>query len=310
MLALVLLAVAARAEAPPPAWAFPVPPPGFKAAPDDGALRHVPDSAVRLTVSQVRDYFSAPDWHPEAHPPMPEVVARGRRPDLYACGFCHRAEGTGGPENSDLAGLPAAYIVRQLRDYRSGARTSTLPERLPQKLMIALSKQVTDAEAEAAAAYFSSLRPRQRIRVVESETAPRTAPGGWHLVAALTGEREPIGSRIVEVPEDAERFENRDPRARFVAYVPPGSLARGEALVATGAGKTVRCATCHGPELKGVGATPSIVGRSPSYVVRQLVDFQGGARAGPLAAQMKPTVARLDPDDLVAIAAYLASRAP
>ena len=82
-----------------PGWAYPIPPPGFKPPADDGSIRRVPDSKVGYTLSQVRDRFVAPDWHPQDHPKMPEVVARGRAPNVLACGFCHRANGPGGPEN-------------------------------------------------------------------------------------------------------------------------------------------------------------------------------------------------------------------
>ena len=40
------------------------------------------------------------------------------------------------------------------------------------------------------------------------------------------------------------------------------------------------CATCHGQGLKGLGNVPPLAGRSPTYTVRQLYDFQSGARAG------------------------------
>ena len=111
------------------------------------------------------------------------------------------------------------------------------------------------------------------------------------------------------MPEDLERFENRDPRSQFIAYVPTGSLARGEALVSQGGGgKTLQCAICHGLDLKGLGDLPSIAGRSPSYVVRQLYDMQSGARAGKGAQLMKAAVANLTVEDMASIAAYLASR--
>jgi cytochrome c553 len=55
---------------------------------------------------------------------------------------------------------------------------------------------------------------------------------------------------------------------------------------------------------------PSIAGRSPSYVVRQLYDLRTGARAGKGAALMKKPVARLSQDDMIAVAAYLASLKP
>jgi cytochrome c553 len=295
----------------PPAWAYPVPPSDAKSEVDDGALRHVPDSDAAFTLTQVRDLFVAPDWHPGDHPAMPPVVANGRKPDVYACGFCHRAEGTGGPENASLAGLPAAYIVQQMADFKSGARATSAPDRLPPKYMIEAAKAATDAEVKAAAAYFASLRPRANIKVVESDVAPKTFVTSWHLAAQPNGETEPLGVRIVEVPADLDQFVSRDSRAQFVAYAPIGSLRRGRELVTTGAGgRTVRCADCHGADLRGLEAVPGIAGRSPTYVVRQLYDFKHRGRAGAGLVRMLPTVSKLTIDDMIAIAAYTASLKP
>jgi cytochrome c553 len=304
-------AIPVQSQEPPPAWAFPVNPPDFKPAPDDGTLRRVPDSTATYTLTQVRDLFVAPVWHPTDHPPMPEVVLHGRKPDVQACGVCHRADGPGGPENSSVAGLPAAYIVQQMADFKSGARTSSVPQRLPVVLMISLSKAVTDAEVQAAAVYFSMLKPKPIISVVETDMVPKSYVFGWHLAAVTTGEKEPIGQRIIEVPEDLEQFVSRDTRSRFIAYVPVGSIQNGQVLAASGgAGKTVQCGICHGPELKGIGPIPGIAGRSPSYIVRQLYDFKYGARAGIGSALMKASVEKLSVDDMISLAAYAASLTP
>jgi cytochrome c553 len=300
----------ARAADGPPEWAYQITPPSFKAPPDDGVPRHVPNSSATYTVTQLRDRFIAPVWHPEDHPPLPPIVAQGRKPDVFACGFCHRADGPGGPENSALAGLPAAYIVQQMNDYKSGARRTAVPKRNVD-LMIGLAKAATDEEIAAAAAYFSALKRRKTIEVVETDTVPKTFIMANHYAPLPSGEKEAIGQRIVEVPEVLEQFVNRDTYARFIAYVPVGSVARGEALVRTGgAGKTLACVTCHGPDLKGVGQIPSIAGRSTNYVVRQLYDIQHGFRAGALAGLMKDVVIKLQEEDMIAIAAYLATQAP
>jgi len=292
----------------PPTWAYPVNPPDFKPRAEDGIARRVPASSATYSVTQLRDRFISPVWHPGDHPALPSVVAQGRKPNVFACGFCHRAEGTGGPENASLAGLPAAYIAQQMADYKSGARKTSVQKRNID-LMISLSKDITEAEVQAAAAYFSALKPKSNIRVVETVSVPKTVVAGWFLTAADTREKEPIGQRIIEMPEDLEQFENRDPRSNFIAYVPIGSVARGEALVSTGgAGKTLQCAICHGADLKGLGDLPSIAGRSPSYVVRQLYDIQNGARAGRGAQLIKAAVANLTVEDMASIAAYLASR--
>jgi cytochrome c553 len=295
----------------PPRWAYPENNPGYKPPVDDGSLVRVPDSTAGYTWSQLRDRFIAPVWHPNDHGPLPDVVAHGRKPDVFACGYCHRADGPGGPENSDLAGLPKSYIVQQMADYKSGARRTAAPARLPPALMIALSKPITDSEVEAAAAYFSALQRRKRIKVVESDTAPKTYVAGLLWAAAEGSEREPLGNRIVEIPDDLQRFESRDPRSTFTAFVPLGSLAAGEALVAHGgSGKTVQCTPCHGQDLKGLGSLPSIAGRSPSYIFRQLYDFAHAARTGPWSPLMAPVVSNLDEDNMLAIAAYLASLDP
>ena len=294
-----------------PAWAYPWAP-DFQVPPDDGIPRRVPDSAATFTITQERDLFFSPDWHPQDHAPMPEVVARGRKPDVRACGSCHRAEGTGGPENASLAGLPAAYIVQQMADYKSGARKFSGPQRSPNVLMTAIAKAATDAEVQAAAAYFSALKPKPNIKVVETNTVPKTYIARVFVATLTTGGTEPIGPRIVEVPVDVEQFEHRDSRSQFMVYAPVGSIAKGEVLVKSGdAGKTTPCAICHGPDLKGVGPIPGIAGRSPSYIVRQLHDFKQGTRAGAIGgALMKPTVEKLTEEDMVWLAAYLASLTP
>lgn len=304
-----LLSVAAALAAEPaPAWAYPVNPPDFKPAPDDGMVRRVPGSSVGYTLSQTRDRFLAPDWHPADQPPMPEVVARGRKPDVYACSYCHRAGGPGGPENASIAGLPEAYILQQMADFRSGARRSSVPQRAPVMLKATLAKAVTDEELQTAARHFAALKPRANLRVVETESVPRTRVEGWVLVPQPDGGTEPVAGRIVEMAEDLHRFELRDPRARFVAYVPPGSVQRGAALAA--GGRVPACSGCHGADLRGQAAIPSIAGRSPSYVMRQLFDLRNGTRAGPGAAAMKPVVDALGVDDMTDLAAYLATLAP
>ena len=93
--------------------------------------------------------------------------------------------------------------------------------------------------------------------------------------------------------------------------MPNGSVAKGEALTKTGgSGTTIACAGCHGPALQGLGSIPGIAGRSPSYLVRQLYDFNHGARAGSGSAFMKPTVEKLSEEDIISLAAYLATLAP
>jgi cytochrome c553 len=300
----------AYAVDPLPAWAYPVNPPGLTPTPDDGVPKRVPGSTASFTLTQIRDLFAAPDWHPGDHPPMPEIVATGRKPGVFACGYCHLPNGLGRPENSSLAGLSAEYIVQQVIDFRSGVRKSSEPASLPINLMVAVSQAVSDADLRVAAQYFAALAPRRWIRVIESDMVPRTQVAGWMLVASEPRVMEPIGQRIIEMPEDLERTELRDSTSGFIAYVPPGSIARGKALADGAGGRITACGICHGGDLKGLGPIPALAGRSPSYLVRQLYDMKHGTRKGSWAALMKPVVAAMTVEEMVEVAAYAASLEP
>ena len=302
--------VSALGQDKPPGWAYPVNPPDFKAPPDDGTPRRVPDSNLTLTLTQVRDLFLSPDWHPGDHPAQPEVVARGRKPDVFACGFCHRADGPGGPENANLMGLPANYIKQQIVDFRSGARKSSVMDRLPMSLKTKLANAVTDEETAAAAAYFAAAKPRSIIRVRETQMVPKTVVAAWYLVVDKAGGTEPIGDRIIEIADDPERFVSRDARVTFTANVPVGIIQRGRDLAAGKGAVTIACETCHGAGLKGTGDIPGIAGRSPTYIFRQLYDYKQRLRAGPASAAMMPSVEKLTTSDMIALAAYAGSLTP
>lgn len=287
-----------------PDWAYAMTPPDLKPLVDDGVPRRVAGSNVTYSLTQLTNLrqFVGPDWHPQEHAPMPQVVANGRSPNVFACAYCHRADGAGGPENASLNGLPAAYIIQQMADYKSGKRTSSV-KRAPPDLMIALSKAVSDEDVAAAAAYFSQIAPKSNIKVVETAQPPRAKLMGWFYAKAEDGGTEVLGERILEVPENLQQFELRDSHATFAAYVPPGSIARGQK-------QAMQCASCHGAKLEGAGDAPPLAGRSPSYLARQLYDFKTGARAGANSEQMKQPVAALSGDDIIALAAYIASLKP
>jgi cytochrome c553 len=306
VLALALVSgVAAAADK--PDWAFPVtekvlPTPRFEGT----RVRPAPPgSTLSITRAKADDMYDIPNWFPNLYPSMPKIVQFGNKDtQVRACGSCHLPNGTGHDESAYVAGLPAAYFIRQMADWKSGDRKGS-------GTMIAMAKVISDEEVRAAAEYFASLKPRQWIRVVETDTVPKTFIGkGNKRLAHPDGGSEPIGNRIIEIPEDEDIVLNRDPRSGFVAYVPKGSIAKGEALVANGGGKTVACAICHGQALHGLGEVPRIAGLHPNYIVRQLWSMQNGERVGNSAALMQQVVAKLDVDDMLAIAAYLGSKAP
>jgi cytochrome c553 len=122
-------------------------------------------------------------------------------------------------------------------------------------------------------------------------------------------DKEPIGQRVIEIPENVEQFVSRDSRVRFIAYVPPGSVEKGRTLAA-GSDPQVQCAACHGADLKGASAAPAIAGRSPTYMFRQLYDYKSGARKGANSGSMRAVVEKLGTEDMVALVAYSASLSP
>jgi cytochrome c553 len=309
-----------RADEQKPEWAYAVAPApsSANAAPGgagrggrgtpDPTPRTLPGSRFQFTAAQVRNNFDPADWFPEDHPAMPDIVAHGRAPAVKACAFCHMPNGKGRPENAPVAGLQKDYIVRQLQEFRSGARKTAEP-RKPND-MGQITATMTDEEMETAAAYFASMPWTPWIRVVETEAVKKTRIAGqmFHLIE--DGTTEPLGNRIVEAPEDEAAEQVRSPRAGFVAYVPVGAIERGEALVTTGASKVIACTACHGSDLRGLGPVPALAGRSPSYLARQIYDFRQGTRHGVWAPLMVPVATALTTADLVDIFAYTASRQP
>jgi cytochrome c553 len=285
-------------------WAYPVTP--RPEQPANLILKQIPGSTKAYTQAQIDDPFNPPDWFPDEHPPMPPVVAVGEKPAVRACAQCHLPNGNGHPESSALAGLPVQYLVRQMAEFKNGGRKGVRAG-----TMIAIAQAISDADTLAASEYFSALQPLVWTKVVETDTVPKSYVGpGAMRFAAPEGATEPIGERIIVLPQDEPRARSRDPHSGFVDYVPMGSLAAGEALASSGGGKTIACAICHGKTLTGIGDVPAIAGRPPTYIVRQLNDMKTGARSGTSMALMKAVVEKLEIADMIAIAAYVGSLQP
>ena len=277
-----------------------------------------PGSGKSYTSSQLQDVLNPPDWYPKEHPPMPEIVAHGQstganQPPILPCALCHLPNGSGHVESASLAGLSASYIVQQFANFRTGSRRIPVGNSTTIEFLTSLKKRYTDDQVLAAAQYFASLKPRPWIRVVETTVVAKSvvSPETLMRTALPNGVREPIGDRIVELPESTVGLLNRDSHSGFIAYVPRGSIATGETLVMTPTSNgTPSCASCHGTKFTGLGDVPPIAGRPPTYLVRQLWGFQSGERRGTSAAIMQSVASKLTSTDMLAIAAYLASRPP
>lgn len=66
------------------------------------------------------------------------------------CANCHGTDGRSRGGVPSLAGQDKAYIVQQMKDFRDGKRASTIMQQL--------AKGYSDAQIEAAAAYFAAQR--------------------------------------------------------------------------------------------------------------------------------------------------------
>jgi cytochrome c553 len=254
--------------------------------PDPDEIVTVPGSSVSMPRSAINIDNGPPDWHPDAHPPMPEVVASGGGEGVVACGYCHLPNGQGKPENAGLAGQPYEYLVQQMTDWRNGRRRPGEPRMGPPAFMERIGLATTDAEARIAAEYFSSMDFKPWVRVVETDAVPETQFAGWIHEVVEGGAVEPIGTRIVETPVDLKLTKLRDDSSGFIAYVP------------WGAGGARARARDHGRrQLRGVHRVPwrrPARHRPGAGAGRPLAELHGAAALRPADRRARRRVVRPD----------------
>ena len=293
------------------AWAFPYLPPSDPHAPksDPATVIHVAGSSRSYTQARLAIEHFVPDWFPQDHSPAPQIVTVDRKPGWpWPCAECHLVNGAGVPATAQIMGLPKAYILEQIAAFRQGQRGTSAPRTTQD--MADEARSVNDDDLRLAADYFAQLKFVPHTRVVETASAPKTHWKYFVQVPDQDGAREPIGERIVEVPVSFDDYQYHNDRTRYVAYVPPGSIARGAVIAARGTGAATACESCHGAKLQGTGIIPPLAGRSPTYIARELILFRTGQRSNPDAAPMRQEAAQLTINDMIAVAAYAGSRKP
>ncbi len=290
------------------AWAYPESAKTIWASPPGDGPFTAPGSRIHATKAQLSDDQNPVDWFPDDHPAPPSIVAHAPAKGPTPCAECHGYQGEGSVNTPSLAGLPADYIVEQVKALRSGERRAADADFEAPREMLTVARTVTDDDLKQAAAYFAALPHVANHHVVETDTIPVTRADkyGW-LYVAPGGGKEAIGKRVIEVSQDLPNAFLDDHRIGFVDYVPVGAVARGKVLVETSAQP---CTACHGAGLNGVGNVPALAGRAPPYLARMLWDIKTGARHNPGAAPMQGVTRDLTPDQIVDITAYLASKKP
>ena len=260
-------------------WAYPVSPPGLRPEIND-VPRHATgaDPSITYTNRQIVDSFGPPDWYPKEHAPLPPIVAHGEKPHVPACILCHLPNGNGHPESASVSGLTAAYIIKQMHDFRDGNRQNI---RAP--AMIEMAYAISEKDLREAAGYFAHISRAQQqwIRVVETSRAPanHVGLGGARFFDKGANTVEIAPNMIYEVAENDE-VELRNDHSGFVDYVPMGALAKGRTVAMGNRGQFRTCASCHGDDYRGHEDAPRLAGRSAYYLIRQLADMRAGHRKG------------------------------
>ncbi|MBU2869490.1 c-type cytochrome [Colwellia sp. E2M01] len=184
------------------------------------------------------------------------------------CSACHGPTGvSASPMYPNLAGQNDAYIIKQLKDFKSGARTDAM--------MAPMAANLSDADMADLAAHFSGL------------------PSANEQAAASAGNGESTDSAVATAPAG---------NVEIVSSTPAAAIYKGD--VAAGKDKSAACVACHGADGNSLAPIyPVLAGQSANYLAKQLADFKSGERADPVMAGM---VANLSPEDMDDLAAYFA----
>ena len=129
---------------------------------------------------------------PSDHPADAEVIsmvpsALGKT--TRGCGSCHLPNGKGRPENAGVAGLPVAYFMRQIQDFRNGLRHTADP-RKPNTQYDDRTRQGDDRRRESRPPpnILDRMKWTPWIRVVETDLVPKTRIAGNLFLPARAGE--------------------------------------------------------------------------------------------------------------------------
>jgi len=187
------------------------------------------------------------------------------------CGGCHGATGLNpSPNFPNLAGQHAAYIKKQLADFKSGVRSDMM--------MAPMAANLSEQDMADLAAFFSSQKRASERKKVS------TKHNGAPASATSTGSVEIITSTSA--------------KAIYVGDVKSGQQ------------KSAMCASCHGADGNSlVSMYPKLAGQSASYLAKQLADFKSGERNDPVMVGMVAALSEKDMQDLATFFAVQTSTA-
>jgi len=178
------------------------------------------------------------------------------------CGACHGATGVS-PMGiyPNLAGQHAAYIVKQLNDFKAGTRTDMM--------MAPNAANLSDQDMADLAAYFSSQK-----RASEQASASNKSSNTAIASSAST-------------------------KVDIVTSTPAKAIYAGN--VTAGKNKSAMCASCHGVDgNSAISMYPTLAGQSANYIAKQLANFKSGERVDPVMVGMVAALSAEDMNDLAA----------
>lgn len=99
-----------------------------------------------------------------AHAAPADVIGRGATLALNNCTMCHGARGMSASNAPNLAGQYPEVVIKQLEDYKSGKRGSSIME--------TLARNVSERDIADIAAYYASLPKARTSPTTYDETLP------------------------------------------------------------------------------------------------------------------------------------------
>jgi cytochrome c553 len=192
------------------------------------------------------------------------------------CSACHGPTGvSASPMFPNLAGQNDAYIIKQLKDFKSGARSDAM--------MGPMAANLSEEDMADLAAHFSGL------------------PSANEQAAALASSGTGTDSTAASAAPATGNVE-------IVSSTPAAAIYKGN--VAAGKSKAMVCAACHGADGNSlIPMYPSLAGQSANYLAKQLADFKSANRKNPVMAGMAAALTQEDMHDLAAFFAVQSTRA-
>ncbi len=248
------------------------------------------------------------------------------------CAGCHSIDGNAlSPEIPSLAGQPAEYLIKAMKDYRDGRRNDPLMSdavlKMQDETIVNLAAYYANQKLESPlhpamqdSMQFSPVAEGHKIagscdgchgKNGNSEKAGIPSLTGLnvkYLVSATRGYRDGVRKHDVMKKMVSHLSDTDIEKAAFyyaiqipisIKHAPKADLAAGEKI-------SSGCTSCHGEGgISTAPATPSLAGQDASYLAAATRNYARGARSN---ENMAGPAKGLKPDEVINVAAYFASR--